>query len=269
MKKNIFIIFLFVCSLAHSQNVTCLYQLKFRPNPEKDSLVENIYYLDIYEKQSIFRPEAVRKSDSLIQKTGLGLGRKTLFATELISKKNLETSVIEKIIITPLGNRFLIPITDTLDWKIVNEKQKIGNLNCQKAELEYGGRHWTAWFAESINLNEGPYIFYGLPGLIVKITDSNSDYDFSLMQLKKSENNDFFILKLGKEIGWTDFQKMILNYYNDPFYEAKSSGIKYVVGDDKGNLSTTSPATILKRFQKNLKNNGNNLLELNHKVEYK
>lgn len=136
----------------------------------------------------------------------------------------------------------------------MNEKQKIGDLDCQKAEVDYGGRHWTAWFLESVNLQEGPYVFCGLPGLIVKITDSRSDYNFSLVQLKKSETSSFYPPKtIGKEISWTDFQKMMQNYYDDPLYEIKSSGMKYVIVDDKENISNLNPKIIQKKHQINLK----------------
>lgn len=80
-------ILIFFAGLCYSQNLSCLYELKFRPNPKKDSIVTNTYYLDIYKKQSIFREENERYSDSLTEKTGLGMGRKTLFVTDLFAKK--------------------------------------------------------------------------------------------------------------------------------------------------------------------------------------
>ncbi len=219
MKKNIFIfLIILITDLLYSQNITCIYELKFRPNSDKDSLITNIYYLDINGTESIFRSEFERESDSLVNKRGLGIGRKALFITSLYTRKKLKINEIQKLIVTGLvGNQFFIKIHDELNWKIVNEKQKIGDLDCQKAEVDYGGRRWTAWFSESVNLQEGPYVFCGLPGLIVKITDSRSDYNFSLVQLKKSETNSFYPPKtIGKEIFWTDFQKMMQNYYDEP-----------------------------------------------------
>lgn len=270
MKKLIFALLMGISNLLYSQNITCLYELRFRPNQNRDSLVSNIFYLDIYGKQSVFRSESERKSDSLVEKSGLGLGRNMFFITDLFVKKNLEIGDIQKIIITPtMRSRFFIPIDDKLDWKIVNEKQKIGDLYCQKAELDYGGRHWVAWFTESVNLQEGPYIFNGLPGLIIKISDSHLDYDFNLVQLRNVKKNDFFIPPAGQKISWKDFQKMMQNYYEDPFYEMKTSGMKYVVGDDKGNVSTLSPKTIVKKFQTNLKDYGNNLLETDKSLIFK
>lgn len=55
----------------------------------------------------------------------------------------------------------------------------------QKAETDYGGRKWTVWFTTGIPVAEGPYIFYGLPGLIVRAADARSDYDFTRKEVKK------------------------------------------------------------------------------------
>ncbi|PDP55205.1 GLPGLI family protein, partial [Porphyromonas gingivalis] len=38
----------------------------------------------------------------------------------------------------------------------------------------------TAWYAEDIALSDGPYIFRGLPGLIVAIGSDDGEYVFEL-----------------------------------------------------------------------------------------
>ncbi len=75
-------------------------------------------------------------------------------------------------------------------WNIQPEKQKIGEYNTQKATTEYGGRKWTAWFSSDIPFQDGPYKFYGLPGLIVKIEDDEKNYSWMLSGNKKIENYD-------------------------------------------------------------------------------
>ena len=73
----------------------------------------------------------------------------------------------------------------SLSWKILPETVKIGDFKTQKAETTFGGRTWYAWFTPEIPLQDGPYKFSGLPGLIVKVQDSKGDYSFDLMQTKK------------------------------------------------------------------------------------
>jgi GLPGLI family protein len=70
-------------------------------------------------------------------------------------------------------------------WNIQPEKQKIGEYNTQKATTEFGGRKWTAWFSSDIPFQDGPYKFYGLPGLIVKIEDDEKNYSWMLSGNKR------------------------------------------------------------------------------------
>ena len=74
------------------------------------------------------------------------------------------------------------------DWKILPDKKKILTYNCQNASVDFGGRKWTAWFTTDIPVQDGPYKFYGLPGLIVKIEDDKKDYSWELKGNKKMNN---------------------------------------------------------------------------------
>lgn len=69
-----------------------------------------------------------------------------------------------------------------IDWKISTETMKIGDYKVQKAETDFGGRKWTAWFTTDLPYQDGPYKFGGLPGLIVKIEDAQGEYSFDLMK---------------------------------------------------------------------------------------
>lgn len=267
--RILFLVF-FLYNWVFSQNITCLYEVKARLNTKKpDSLAKEYYFLDIEGKQSVYRSEYQKKSDSMVYEKRYAMGRKPLFMTELFSLKNLETLEVNKLFTTLMGTRFHIPIKEPMVWKVDSETQKFGDLDCQKAELDYGGRHWIAWFAKSVNLQEGPYVFYGLPGLIVKINDTNEDYQFNLVYLKTAKTNHLYPPKLGNKIGWGDFQKMQKIYYEDPLYEVKSSGIKYATGDDQGNVIRVNPKKFLEKHQLMLRNNANNPLELDKAVIFK
>lgn len=47
--------------------------------------------------------------------------------------------------------------------------------------LRYQNRTWTAWFTQEIPIEEGPYKFRGLPGLIIKMNDSSETWVFELL----------------------------------------------------------------------------------------
>ena len=60
-------------------------------------------------------------------------------------------------------------IHDGYQLRVYARLEKIGEFETQKAETFIFGRKWTAWFSPEIPIQDGPYKFRGLPGLIVKI----------------------------------------------------------------------------------------------------
>jgi len=74
-------------------------------------------------------------------------------------------------------------ISDTLlnfKWSITKEKRKISNFTCTKALLNFRGRSYIAWFANDIPIQNGPWKFCGLPGLIIKINDDKNIFTYEL-----------------------------------------------------------------------------------------
>ncbi len=74
------------------------------------------------------------------------------------------------------------------NWLLVGDTLTINGYLCQKAGCYYGGREWVAWFCPQIPINDGPYKFCGLPGLIIQISDSKNDYVFTLQSITACEN---------------------------------------------------------------------------------
>lgn len=73
--------------------------------------------------------------------------------------------------------------TDTLlnfKWKITKERSKILNYNCIKATTTFRGRNYVAWYTEEIPLQNGPWKFCGLPGLIIKVADDQDAFSYQL-----------------------------------------------------------------------------------------
>ena len=68
----------------------------------------------------------------------------------------------------------------SFDWQIGEETKEIMEYTCRKATSHHSGRDYTAWYAEDIALSDGPYIFRGLPGLIVAIGSDDGEYVFEL-----------------------------------------------------------------------------------------
>lgn len=79
---------------------------------------------------------------------------------------------------------FIFPIEN---WKLQTEQKEIGGYVCQKALLLYEGRAWEAWYTLDISIFDGPYKFYGLPGLILEIYSKDGDYQFTMKSLTKGQ----------------------------------------------------------------------------------
>ncbi len=68
-------------------------------------------------------------------------------------------------------------------WRITSAKKTIAGHECQQAYTAFGGRTWEAWFARDVPVSDGPYKFYGLPGLILQVRDTHDNWVFSLLCL--------------------------------------------------------------------------------------
>jgi GLPGLI family protein len=71
-------------------------------------------------------------------------------------------------------------------WTIHKETQKILSHPCKKATCRFRGRDYVAWYATDIPISRGPYKFAGLPGLILKIADTENLYSFECIAIEKS-----------------------------------------------------------------------------------
>ncbi|MGQ1944417.1 GLPGLI family protein [Ornithobacterium rhinotracheale] len=69
--------------------------------------------------------------------------------------------------------------TPQLKWQLQKAQKEILGYAVQKATTQYGGRNWVAWFAKDIPFAYGPYIFGGLPGLILEVYDTEDEHHFT------------------------------------------------------------------------------------------
>lgn len=274
-KRNYFHLIIWAMSLCYSikgiaQSFSISYELAYKPNPvQKDKIKRQQYKLDILQGKSVFRTEMRKESDSLIKKTGFGTGYNTNPNYELYFIKELNNNVFKKHFVSPMSrDRFFIKIDDQLKWEILPETMVIANFNCQKAEVEYGGRNWSAWFTKEIPVSEGPYYFHGLPGLILQIQDDQQDYVFKATEINNLANNSLFEIDGGRQITWKQFNKILQDYFDSPYNFAKAKGMKVVKDNGSGGTMEIDYRTRTKETQEMLLEN-NNPIELNHKIEYR
>ncbi|WP_312206470.1 GLPGLI family protein [Epilithonimonas hominis] len=235
MKKLLINLFLIFGVLAIAQNKRFIYEYKFiSDSTNVDDVKTEMMFLDTTKDGSKYYSYTVFNSDS-IMKVDL---EKQLAATGSINVKsdmrkgNVRYSVTKtypdyKINLhRRLGmDSYNISDDRKINWKISSEKEKIGEWNAQKAEADFACRHWIAWFSTEIPIQDGPYKFRGLPGLIVKIEDKTGSHKMELKGIKNIVGDVDINVWEAKEIAVNSkqFQKVLKEYENDP-----TKGIKQI-----------------------------------------
>lgn len=198
---------LLLAIVMHGQTIRYIYETSV--NPDSINLVRmknERTFLDIKGDKSLFISENKLLKDSLL--TTFKLENKENrkkedrdFAKQGI-RKQFEPTFFEYYITKSIsgqkvyyhdkvgGKQIYYQEDRPLKWEITNTKDNQNGYPAQKAVVSFGGRVWTAWFTKDISISDGPYKFYGLPGLIVKLEDDKGDYKFDLVK-KISIQNSF------------------------------------------------------------------------------
>lgn len=191
MKKLGILATVLLMQTAFAQTNRFVYQVTMKPDASNkaDVKTENAY-LDISAEKSMFYSENRIKRDSVMKANFQSGGARGFNRDQMESlRSNINYSIEkdkknQKILYKDRLGRDIYSYEEDrpLDWKILSETTKIGEYKVQKAETDFGGRKWTAWFTTDLPYQDGPYKFTGLPGLVVKAEDSQGDYSFDLMK---------------------------------------------------------------------------------------
>ena len=275
MKKLLFT-FLLISAFFSAQN-RFIYDYKFvTDSTSLDDVKSELMYLDISSKKSKFYSYTSFKSDSLMR---VDL-EKQLKSTGAINikldsrKGEVRYSVTKDFENSKmyLHNRigrdaFKVLEDRYIEWKIFSDRQKIGEFTTQKATTEFAGRKWTAWFTEEIPINEGPYKFKNLPGLIVKLEDDTQSHLFMLLAIKNLGNlepeSSAFEIKNEIEINRKEYKKIFIENRNDPTKGMKQISMENGVILNMNNDADTQK--FMKEREEKLKEaikKNNNLIEL-------
>ena len=236
--KSLSFALLFLVTLANAQSANrFFYELTFKPKKGIDSLQKTVMILDVTDKKSLYRDYLTVSQDSVLkievekmQKAGVFKDLSKSFQMPKFAYKITKEYPTMKVNFSErmLNSVFGYNEEPKFNWKISNDKQKIGEYEAQKATTEFGGRKWTAWFTESIPFPDGPYKFSGLPGLIVKIEDAEKNFSWILTANKplKEFEELSYSEKLSAQFGARNdvtiinrdkFESSFEEYKKDPF----------------------------------------------------
>lgn len=110
------------------------------------------------------------------------------------------------------------PLGD-MQWKIIADSTTtILGYECIMATTDFHGRHWTAWFAPEIPLQDGPWKLCGLPGLILQADAAGNQYGFTATGIRQTLNPDFKVYgsELYEKTDRKKFWKSHRNFMDNP-----------------------------------------------------
>lgn len=133
------------------------------------------------------------------------------------SKKLLEQKSFQK-------NTYLIDRTlESFDWVINKEVVEISGYKCKMAHTTNNGITVKAWYTEEIAINDGPLLYHGLPGLILKIETPDREISATKIEFV----NDLIVEKPTEGIKKTEKEMdAILTEYRNREGSEKKDGNK-------------------------------------------
>lgn len=84
-------------------------------------------------------------------------------------------------------NGYLISHYPSQNWTLTDDTTTVLGHKCQKATCHWRGRDFVAWFAPDIPIRRGPWLFGGLPGLILKVYDKDRYYTFEAVTIQRGK----------------------------------------------------------------------------------
>lgn len=174
------------------------------------------------EQESLDKPTAA-SGGFKIQFVGIGGGADGLLYKNTKNKKSQEST-------ESFGKLFLVSgDLISFDWDLTSETKQIGKYTCYKAiakqeitetnSTEIHGemkdkevkktKIITAWYALDIPVNHGPDSYWGLPGLIMEVSDGNRMMICTKIILKPNEEVHIEVPSKGKSVTTEEFEEII------------------------------------------------------------
>lgn len=256
------VVLLVQASFAQTNRFVYQVTMKSDASDKADVKTENAY-LDISAEKSMFYSENRIKRDSVMKANFQSGGARGFNRDQMESLRSNINYSIEKdkknqktLYRDRLGRDLYSYEEDRpLDWKILSETTKIGEYKVQKAETDFGGRKWTAWFTTDLPYQDGPYKFSGLPGLVVKAEDASGDYSFDLMKnYKISDFPEMATFGNVIKVKRTDYIKQQEKFKTDPMSfmnSQRGGGISPPMRTGGG--GNPNPADMRKRMEERAK----------------
>jgi GLPGLI family protein len=208
----------------------------------RDRLVSGRTLLLVGKHSSVYVDYYAALSDSIYAESvrdGMSIMDAMNKSSNVKGKKFRETVVMnypnqgEALVQDYFGGAFRRYIDKTCGqtWSLTDETMEILGYECRKAKCDFRGRSYVAWYTDEIPVHYGPFLFGGLPGLIVRLESDDKEYQFNLIGIDKVRTP--FLVEIydgrGVEVLSRDDFRYLKQYYNENAAAGllnNSSGVK-------------------------------------------
>ena len=214
-----------------------------------DKITEESMVLKVGNRSSSFYSYTRYVTDSLfneqIKKTGVAMmnrqqGSGNMGQITYTIYKNYpagKVTTLDKIMI----NRYRCEeVNEVPVWQLLPDTMTIITYPCQKAICSFKGRDYEVWFTSEIPRSEGPWKLHGLPGLILKATDTQGHYSFECTGLT-NKNEPLLYGDNGHEsVSRRNLNRMYERFAADPsgYVSSTSPNVRIVMRDENGENRT-------------------------------
>lgn len=112
-----------------------------------------------------------------------------------------------------------------IEWNIVEDSTKtILDYQCIIATTDYHGRKWTVWFTPEIPMQDGPWKFCGLPGLVMEASEPSGQHSFTANGIETSSQPIYPLFSTKYEkMNRLDMLRSMRNYRDNSNSMAKAA----------------------------------------------
>lgn len=227
-KLSSLLILLFTSSLLIAQSQRFVYEYAYKMDSlHKENIEKEVMNLDITKEGSLFYSASLIARDSLFkaefEKSKVSQSVHIDMRKVKRAKVNFRVSKtypgLETVYHATLNAaRVAVKELNKMNWTVSSDTKSIEGFKVQKATTTFLGRKWIAWFTNDIQIQDGPYKFCGLPGLILHVEDEQGDHVFKLVGSRKLDENFSLMDAKTKEVFLTTekFNKLWNEYKKDP-----------------------------------------------------
>lgn len=133
--------------------------------------------------------------------------------------KNLEENIYEQEGSISSNEYIIRDSLKNFNWKITKETQEILGYETRKAETDIDSIKIIAWYATKLPYRNGPELYSGLPGLILKLSETKVSYKlgettkiYKATSLKTDFKKSISKPKKGKIISKSEYEKLKKEY---------------------------------------------------------